>query len=164
MCAVYIQLLENRDVCFFLSYVLYVHMPVKAFQHSKSTLFRWMFIFIGLLMLNEPCSSCLNWMLFMVSTLPTPLLCPELSFFSLHFLLLFCLKGRTLMANEWTLFTCHSSYEAPRTYEQTMTHRNTELLTQSTAVRGNGLRERPAVSLLQPRCWIFCHLARCIFF
>lgn len=44
----------------------------EAFQHHHSTLFWWMVIFTGLLMLNEPDSSCFNWMLFIWSQVCTP--------------------------------------------------------------------------------------------
>lgn len=52
--------------------ILHVRMPAREFQRCHGTLSWWMVIFIGLLMLNEPCSSCLNWMLFMLSCSTIP--------------------------------------------------------------------------------------------
>lgn len=49
--------------------------PQEALQQCHGTLFWWMVTFIGLLMLNEPCSSCFNWMLFMWPQVCTPTPC-----------------------------------------------------------------------------------------
>lgn len=49
--------------------------PQEALQQRHGTLFWWMVTFIGLLMLNEPCSSCFNWMLFMWPQVCTPTPC-----------------------------------------------------------------------------------------
>lgn len=49
--------------------------PQEALQQCPGTLFWWMATFIGLLMLNEPCCSCFNWMLFMWLQVRTPTPC-----------------------------------------------------------------------------------------
>lgn len=159
-------------------------MPARAFQGCHSILSWWMVIFIGLLMLNEPCSSCLNWMLFMFSrsalssslslSLPSPSLTPSTESHQpllLHrpsFPFLVCEVGRRRLMNKGSL-TSHAFYEASGgTQTNNDAHRNAHLLTHNTHNTNSGdgkrERERPAESLSQLKCWLFFHRVGCIFF
>lgn len=148
------------------------------FERCHSTLSWWMVILISLLMLNEPCSSCRNWMLFMLSCsalssffprVPPsplkshhPLLLPAPPFPSLV-----CEVGRWRLMNEGSL-TSHASYEASgahnKTRKHTAIHTYSHAHTQHWGAMGKGRRVTFATKMLTflSSCWLHSFLRQAL--
>lgn len=137
--------------------------PQEDLQQCHGTLFWWMVTFIGLLMLNEPCSSCFNWMLFMWPQVCTPTpygapmshrprlrLAPPLPS-------LVCEAAHWWRMNEGSIMS-HFRYESSRVCKQTNSSGLTELA-HKTRRRKWQRRHFPHQADIFSVVWFFCILS-----
>lgn len=138
--------------------------PQEALQQHLGTLFWWMVTFIGLLMLNEPCSSCFNWMLFMWPQVCTPTPCGAPMSHHPHLRLAPPLMSLVCEAAHWWLMdkaslTSHFPYASSRVCKQTNGSGLTEFAHKTRRGKCQHGHFAHQVAIFSAVCFFFCILS-----